>query len=162
MGKIRILITGGTIDAEKITRDKYLFEKTHLPQMLKQGRLTVPVILKVLMLKHSLEIGDEDRRLILQEIENSKEDKIIITHGTSTMVTTTKFLGNKTKKKTVVLTGAIIPFNKPGSDSLFNLGSAIIAVQILPPSVYIVMNGKIFKWNNVNKNIKKMIFETEN
>ena len=158
---IKILITGGTIDCERIEKkDKYVFEKTHLPEMLKQARCKVDIDSQVLMLKHSSYITDFDRKKILQSCKNCKEDKIIIMHGTITMVETAQLLGKNIKDKTIALLGSIVPFNQKNSDALFNLGCAISAVQALSKGVYITMNGKIFSWNNVRKNKELEIFET--
>jgi len=158
---IILFVTGGTIDCEKIdpATNKYIFTKTHLPEMLKQARNRVDIELEVLLLKHSMDITDSDRKKILQKCKSCKEDKIVITHGTITMVETAQFLGKSIKDKTIVLTGAIIPYNQKNSDALFNLGCAITAVQLLPKGVYITMNGKIFLWNNVRKNKKLQEFE---
>jgi len=158
--KIKLFITGGTIDCEKIEgKDKYIFGKTHLPEMLKQGKCLVKISLEVLMLKDSIYMDNEDRKKILRSCKNCREDKIIITHGTDTMAETAEVLGKDTKDKTIVLLGAMVPYNKKDSDALFNLGCAISAVQLLPKGVFIVMNGKIFNWNNARKNKEIGIFE---
>jgi len=158
--KIKLFITGGTIDCEKIEdRDKYIFKKTHLPEMLEQAKCKVDIDSQVLMMKDSIYMSDEDRKEILQGCENCAEDKIIITHGTDTMVETAQVLGKNIKNKTIVLLGAMIPYNQKKSDALFNLGYAISAVQVLPKGVYIAMNGKIFNWNHVRKNKELGIFE---
>lgn len=158
---IKILITGGTIDCEAIEQNnKYVFEKTHVPEMLKQGRCALNISIQVLMLKDSIYMCNKDREKILQSCKDLKEDKIIITHGTDTMVETAQFLGKNIKNKTIVLLGAMIPYNQKKSDALFNLGCAVSAVQFLPKGVYITMNGKIFSWSNVRKNKKLGIFET--
>ena len=150
---IKILITGGTIDVEKIKEgDKYIFDKTYLPEMLEQGRCKVDVASQVLMLKDSIYMTNEDREKILQSCKDCKENKIIITHGTDSMVETAQVLGKNIKDKTIVLFGAVIPYNKEDSDALFNLGCAVSAVQSLAKGVYTNMNGKIFSWDNVRKN----------
>ncbi len=150
---IRILITGGTIDKEynPITGE-LTFSKSHLSNMLNQVRCKVKPVLEEVMLKDSLQMMKEDRELILKKCIGCPENKIIITHGTDTMVETARVLGDQVKEKTVVLVGAIIPYAFGASDALFNLGSAFSAVQVLPQGVYITMNGKIFHWNNVRKN----------
>lgn len=158
---IKLLITGGTIDCERIEeKDKYIFKKTHLPQMLEQGTCKIEINSQVLMLKDSIYMNDTDREKILQNCKDCKEDKIIITHGTDTMVETAQVLGKNIKNKTIVLLGAMIPYNKQNSDGLFNLGCAVSAVQTLPKGVYITMNGKILSWDNVRKNKELSIFET--
>lgn len=156
---IKLFVTGGTIDCEKIEAgDNYIFSTTHLPQMLEQGRNRVDIDIEVLMLKDSLLMNDADRELILQRCDAHEGYKIVITHGTDTMVETAKVLGNKIKDKTIVLLGAMVPYNQNNSDALYNLGGGITAVQTLPKGVYIIMNSKIFYWNNVRKN--KGEFET--
>jgi L-asparaginase len=158
---IKLFITGGTIDCVFYNpeTDDYQFNDTYIPKMLKQSRITLPIKTKKLMLKDSRDIKREDRELILKKCLECEEDKILITHGTFTMPETAKFLGNRIKNKTIVLLGSAIPFNENNSDALFNLGSAITAVQTLPKGVYITMNGKIFSWNNVRKNKKLGNFE---
>ncbi len=157
---IKIIITGGTID--KIYNESnggLTFSDTHINEMLDQARCKVPVSIKNLMLIDSLDMVDKDREVILNECKNSEESKIVITHGTDTMVETAGKLGKSIRDKTIVLLGAMIPFSLKRSDALFNLGCAIIAVQCLQSNVYIIMNGKIFTWDNVNKNKEKGIFE---
>lgn len=159
---IRIFITGGTIDnldKNKPETNEWDFNKTYIPEMLKQAKITLSVETEKLMLKDSRELTKKDRELILKKCQDCKEDKIIITHGTFTMPETAKFLGEKIENKTIVLTGSAIPFNEKNSDALFNLGCATLAVQTLPKGVYITMNGKCFNWNNVRKNLKTGEFE---
>ncbi len=149
---IRILITGGTIDKEyDPLTGELAFSKSHLSNMLNQVRCKVRVILEEVMLKDSLQMMDEDRREILKRCNESPEGKIIVTHGTDTMVETAQVLGDRAKGKTVVLIGAMIPYAFGASDALFNLGCAFSAVQALQPGVYITMNGRIFHWDNVRK-----------
>lgn len=156
---IKLLITGGTIDCEYIEGDKYFFKKTHLPEMLGQGRCKLDIREEIIMLKDSIYMTDEDRIKILQVCNDCNENKIIITHGTDTVVETAQVLGKNIKNKTIVLLGAMIPFNQEQSDALFNLGCAVSAVQCLPRGIYITMNGKIFNWNNVRKNKNLGLFE---
>ena len=157
---IKLIVTGGTIDkVYNESNGELAFSGTHINEMLGQARCEVPVSIKNLMLIDSLDMVDKDRQEILSECENSKESKIVITHGTDTMTETAEKLGKSIKDKTIVLLGAMIPFSLKESDALFNLGCAIIAVQCLQPDVYIAMNGKIFTWGNVNKNKEKGIFE---
>lgn len=161
MEKIEIIVTGGTIDCDSVdSKNNYLFDKTFLPKMLEQSRNKVPTELKVVMLKDSLYMTDSDRKKILEECKACKGNKIIITHGTDTMPETAKYLGERISNKTIVLVGAMTPFNQKDSDALFNLGSAVASVQLLENGVYISMNGKIFLWNNVRKNKELGIFET--
>jgi L-asparaginase len=157
---IRILIAGGTIDKEyDPLTGELTFVKSHLSNMLNQVRCRVRVVLQEVMLKDSLQMRDEDREEILKKCINCVEDKILITHGTDTMVETARFLGQNVKGKTVVLVGAMIPYAFGASDALFNLGCAFAAVQALQPGVYITMNGRIFTWDNVRKNKESKDFE---
>ncbi len=157
---IRILITGGTIDKEyDPLTGELTFSKSHLSKMLNQVRCRVRVILEEVMLKDSLQMMREDREEILKKCVHSLENKIIVTHGTDTMVETARFLGDNVKGKTVVLVGAMIPYAFGASDALFNLGCAFSAVQILQQGVYITMNGKIFHWDNIRKNRESGEFE---
>ncbi len=157
---IRILITGGTFDKEYNELDGGLFFKdTHVPEILKLGRSQVPVSLRTLMLLDSLELTDADRQIILDQCLKCPETKVVITHGTDTMVETAKFLGPRVQDRTVVLTGAMIPYTFGSSDGLFNLGSALAYAQTLPKGVYIAMNGRYFSWDNVTKNRQLGCFE---
>lgn len=159
--KIKILITGGTID--KIYDDlkgELTFDKTHVPAMLEQGRCNVDINIETLMLKDSLDMVEQDRMLILERCQACKEKRIIITHGTDTMTETAEVLGQRIKDKKIVLLGAMIPYSFDNSDSMFNLGCAITAVQSISNGVYITMNGKIFTWDKVLKNKDKGIFQT--
>ncbi len=151
---VRIFVTGGTFDKEYNERDGSLFFKdTHLHEMLQLGRCRVPVEVRTLMMVDSLEMDDEDRELILQQCRKSDADRIVITHGTDTMAVTARRLGEAgLPGKTVVLTGAMIPFAFGSSDGLFNLGAALAFAQSLPPGVYVAMNGRCFDWDNVRKN----------
>ncbi len=158
---IRLFITGGTIDCEKVGHDgNYIFTETHVPEMLKQSRNEADVKLEILMLKDSIHMDGADREKILQKCKSCEEDRIIITHGTDTMVETAQVLGKNIRKKTIVLLGAMVPYNnKTDSDALFNLGGAMTAAQLLPYGVYIAMHGKIFSWDNVRKNKAESRFE---
>uniref|UniRef100_A0A7C4YSB0 Asparaginase n=1 Tax=candidate division WOR-3 bacterium TaxID=2052148 RepID=A0A7C4YSB0_UNCW3 len=160
MEKIRIFVTGGTFDKEynELTGSLY-FKETHIHQMLELGRCKVPVEIRTLMMIDSLDMKDEDREIIALNCLKVEEKRIIITHGTDTMVETAKVIAEKVKDKTIVLTGAMVPYTFGSSDGLFNLGSAIAFVQVLPPGVYIAMNGKCFTYDNVRKNKKTGIFE---
>ena len=157
---IRILITGGTFDKEynELTGQLY-FNDSHLPEMLDLGRNLVPVEIRTLMMVDSLDISDTDRDLIAEHCIKSPEERIIITHGTDTMAETAVLLASRVKSKTVVLTGAMIPYKFGSSDGLFNLGSAFAFVQTLPHGVYIAMNGRYFNANNVRKNKLTCVFE---
>ena len=158
---VRIFVTGGTFDKEYNERDGSLFFKdTHLHEMLQLGRCRVPVEVRTLMMVDSLEMDDEDRDLILQQCRKSDADRIVITHGTDTMAVTARRLGEAgLPGKTVVLTGAMVPYAFGSSDGLFNLGSALSFAQVLPPGVYVAMNGRYFSWDKVRKNTKTGVFE---
>ena len=150
---IQIFITGGTFDKEYNELNGELFFKdTHLPEMLRLGRSRVEVLTKTLMMIDSLDMTDDDRMMIAEQCNSSEANKIVITHGTDTMVETGKKLAELVKGKTVVLTGAMIPYKFGSSDGLFNLGSALAFVQALPQGVYVAMNGRYFNWDNVWKN----------
>ena len=159
---IQIFVTGGTFDKEyNYITGKLFFKNTHLTDMLERGRCTLDIKIKTLMMVDSLEMNDHDRSYILEECNDSKADKIIITHGTDTMVQTATFLSEQINKhKSIVITGAMIPYAfGNSSDGFFNLGSALAFVQVLPPGIYITMNGKIFNYNQVKKNYDNGYFE---
>jgi len=160
---IRIIVTGGTFDKEYDMIDGSLhFGETHLPEILKLGRCTVDYSVRTTMMIDSLEMTDDDRALIFNSTKKCKQDKIVITHGTDTMTETAKYLAEAKLEKTVVITGAMIPYKFGASDALFNLGSAIAYAQSLPNGVYIVMNGKYHNWDKVRKNRKTGFFEELN
>jgi L-asparaginase len=157
---IRIFVTGGTFDKEYNELTGQLFFKdSHLPEMLDLGRNLVPVDIRTLMMIDSLEMTDIDRELIARHCSDVDEGRIIITHGTDTMAETASVLAEKVKGKTIVLTGAMIPYKFGSSDGLFNLGSAMAFVQTLPPGVYVAMNGRYFHAGNVRKNKETGEFE---
>ena len=157
---IRLFVTGGTFDKEynELT-GKLFFKDTHLREMLDLGRCKVGTEIQTLMMIDSLEMTDEDRKGILEECRNANEERIVITHGTDTMEETAHLLGKELPDKTIVLTGAMVPYKFGSSDGLFNLGSALAFVQTLPHGVYIAMNGRYFHWDNVRKNRKTGEFE---
>jgi L-asparaginase len=158
---IQIFVTGGTFDKQYnyITGELY-FEDTHLKEMFDLGRCSLDIDIRTLMMVDSLEMTEEDRGIIVHNCSRSQEDKIIITHGTDRMVETAKALANASIPKTIVLTGAMVPYAfGTSSDGFFNLGSALAFVQRLPPGVYIVMNGRCFDWDKVEKNRSTGIFE---
>ena len=160
---IRLFITGGTFDKEYNERQGTLsFKDTHLRDMLVLGRNLVDVEVRTLMMLDSLEMDDEDRQVILSQCRKCPRDLIVITHGTDTMEITAKLLGENITDKTIVLTGAMIPYAFGSSDGLFNLGSALAFAQSLPAGVYIAMNGRFFTWNNVRKNRDAGVFEELN
>lgn len=161
MQMIQILITGGTFDKSynHLKGDLY-FKKTHIPEMLERSKSRLNVNVKTLMMIDSLEMTHKDIQLIINECINSKSKRIIITHGTDTMVRTASKIAKEVKDKTIVLTGAMIPYAfGSSSDGFFNLGSALSFVQVLKKGVYVAMNGQYFKHDNVKKNIEKGFFE---
>jgi L-asparaginase len=159
---ILILATGGTFDKEYDELHGRLdFENTHVPQMVKLGRCRLEVEVRTTMLRDSLDLSDEDREALASICLRAAEKQIVITHGTDTMAESAAVLARRLEGsgKTVVMTGAMIPFAFGSSDGLFNLGSALSFVQVLPPGVYVAMNGRYFPWNNVRKNRDLGIFE---
>lgn len=157
---IRLFVTGGTFDKEyDEINGRLFFEDTHLPQMLELGRCRADVRVRTLMMVDSLEMTDADRDLIAHNCAEAPERGIVITHGTDTMVETARVLAARVDGKTIVLTGAMIPIAFGSSDGLFNLGGAVTAVQVLPPGVYITMNGRVFPWDRVRKNRSTGVFE---
>lgn len=160
---IRIFVTGGTFDKEYNELTGQLFFKdSHLPEMLELGRNLVPVNIRTLMMIDSLEMSDIDRELIARHCAESEEEQIIITHGTDTMADTAELLAKTVKDKTIVITGAMVPYKFGSSDGLFNLGSAFAFVQTLPKGVYVAMNGRYFLAGNVKKNKLTGEFEEVN
>lgn len=159
---IRVLVTGGTFDKEydELTGALF-FRNTHLPEMLRLGRSKLEVAVQTVCMMDSLEMGSEQRARILDACLASPEARILVTHGTDTMVETAEVLarGLEGSAKTVVLTGAMVPFAFGSSDGLFNLGSALSFAQILPAGVYVAMNGRYFPWDNVRKNKAEGVFE---
>ncbi len=157
---IKILVTGGTFDKEYNELNGTLFFKdTHLSEMLSLGRSRIDVTVETLMMIDSLEMTDAHRETIALHCAAAACDKIVITHGTDTMVETARYLAPRITNKTIVLTGAMVPYKFGSSDGLFNLGSALAFVQTLPNGVYISMNGRYFPWDNVRKNKSAGEFE---
>jgi L-asparaginase len=157
---IRIFVTGGTFDKtyDEI-RGRLAFGDTHLQEMLTLGRSRVPVAIQTLMMIDSLDMSEADRELIVRNCVECSEARIVVTHGTDTMIETARALSQGVQGKTVVLTGAMIPYAFGSSDGLFNLGSALSFAQVLPPGVYIAMNGQRFAWDAVRKNRETGVFE---
>lgn len=161
--RIRVFITGGTFDKEynELTGELF-FKKTHLPDMLRLGRCRLDVAVETLLMIDSLQMTDEHRQLILRKCSAAREQRIVITHGTDTMERTARVLGKQADGKTIVLTGAMVPYTFGSSDGMFNLGTALAFVQTLSPGVYVAMNGRCFPWNRVRKNRAQGVFETIN
>jgi len=158
--KIRLLVTGGTFDKEYNEIEGTLFFKdTHVREMLGLGRCRLDLEVRTLMMIDSLEMTDVDRELILKSCLAPDSDRVVITHGTDTMAETARYLGERVKDRTIVLTGAMVPYTFGSSDGLFNLGSALAFAQAISPGVYVAMNGRCFDWNNVRKNKTSGAFE---
>src|SRR5690606_15500947 len=138
------------------------FEETHVPEMLKLGRCVLDTEIRTVMMIDSLEMTHTDRELLLHNCKNAEEDKILITHGTDTMAETAQYIAKENLNKTIVLTGAMIPYKFGSSDGFFNLGAALAFLQTLPKGVYIAMNGRYYHWDNVIKNKKTGFFEEIN
>jgi L-asparaginase len=152
---IRIFITGGTFDKEynEMTGELY-FKDTHIPEMLELGRCKAELQIRTLMMTDSQSMTGEDRAIILHNCKKAAENRIIITHGPDTMVETARLLAKSNLIKTIVLTGAMVPYTFGSSDGLFNLGSSLAFAQTLPQGVYIAMNGKCFAADRVRKDKK--------
>jgi L-asparaginase len=163
MSAIRIFVTGGTFDKEynELTGSLF-FKDTHLPEMLRLGRCRAEVSISTLMMIDSLDMTDADRASIVDQCRRAAESRVVVTHGTDTIVETAAALAAAlpaARGKTIVLTGAMIPYAFGSSDGLFNMGSALSFVQVLPPGVYIAMNGRYFPWDRVRKNRESGVFE---
>jgi len=158
--RIQIFVTGGTFDKEynELTGELF-FKETHVPDMLGLGRSLLDVDIETLMMIDSLQMTDDHRRLILDHCTASPHTRIVITHGTDTMEQTAAVLGEAIAGRTIVLTGAMVPYKFGSSDGMFNLGTALAFAQTLPPGVYISMNGRYFPWYGVRKNRERGVFE---
>jgi L-asparaginase len=159
--RIRILVTGGTFDKEydELT-GRLFFKETHLPEMLRRGRCRLDVDTETVMMIDSLDLDDAGRQQIVDRVRACEEAHVVVTHGTDTMVQTAGALaGAGIRDKTIVLTGAMVPYAFGSSDGLFNLGSALSFAQVLPPGVYVAMNGQHFRWDAVRKNTASGCFE---
>ncbi|HYE39304.1 MAG TPA: asparaginase domain-containing protein [Ramlibacter sp.] len=158
---LRIVATGGTFDKHYNELTGVLgFSESHLPAVIERTRMTVPVQLDVLPLLDSLDMQDPDRARVLDTCQRAAEHAIVIIHGTDTMRETAAVLGAANLGKTIVLTGAMIPYEIANSDALFNLGVAVGVAQVLPAGVYVAMNGQVFPWDNVQKNKSAGVFQT--
>ena len=158
---VRLFVTGGTFDKEyDELNGRLFFQDTHVLEMLRLGRCLLDVEVRTLMMIDSLEMTDDDRGLIASHCQGAPEPRIVITHGTDTMERTAAVLGPRFGHKTIVLTGAMVPYTFGSSDGLFNLGTALAFAQTLPPGVYVAMNGRCFPWDEVRKNRELGIFES--
>lgn len=157
---LRIIATGGTFDKHYNELNGTLgFADSHMPAVLARTRMTIPVELEILPLLDSLDMQDEDRARVLASCQAAPEKSIVIVHGTDTMKETAGVLGQVALSKTIVFTGAMIPYSIANSDALFNLGFATAAAQTLPAGVYVAMNGQVFAWDNVTKNKTAGVFQ---
>jgi len=157
---LRIIATGGTFDKHYNELNGVLgFSDSHLPDVIARSRMTIPVELETLALLDSLDMQDADRQRVLAACQGAQEKAIVIVHGTDTMRDTAEVLGAAANDKTIVFTGAMIPYEIANSDALFNFGFACGVAQVLPPGVYVAMNGKIFNWDNVTKNRAAGVFQ---
>lgn len=157
--KVKIFTTGGTID--KVYFDQKSEYQVGDPQaggVLEKANVVVEYEVESILKKDSLDLTDADRELIRSKVESTLFDRIIIIHGTDTMIETAQVL-DSISGKTIVMTGSMYPAQFKDSDAVFNLGSAITSVQILEPGIYIAMNGRIFTPGNARKNIKLNRFE---
>lgn len=162
MNDLRIITTGGTFDKlYDAVKGELTFRESQLPRILQRSRLTLSVCLEGPLAVDSLYMSEEERKDIVKYIENSGEERIVVIHGTDTMVETATLAASSGRLggKTVVFTGAMIPYSLEDSDAEFNLGFAIASVQLLPCGVYIAMGGRVYNWNEVRKNREKGIFE---
>ena len=149
---IRIVVTGGTLDKQyDEVKGALAFRETNVEHVLARGRCKLEVRIDVLMLVDSLDMTAAQRAEIVRACRNCSETQVVVTHGTDTMVETAQALAVADTGKTIVLTGAMVPYAFGSSDGLFNLGSALSFVQALPPGVYVAMNGRWFAWDNVRK-----------
>jgi L-asparaginase len=159
--KLRILVTGGTFDKvyDELT-GRLFFRDSHVPQMLQRGRCRLDVAVETVMMIDSLDMDDRGRAAVVGRCRAAAERALVVTHGTDTMVETARTLADAAiDGKTIVLTGAMVPFAFGSSDGLFNLGSALSFAQVLPAGVYVAMNGQYFDWNRVRKNRESGVFE---
>jgi L-asparaginase len=158
--KVRLLITGGTIDkVYNQSNGELEFDKTHFPEMVKRSRVEVDLTLEEIMLLDSLDMVDKERDLIVDSCRRSEEDFILITHGTDTMCDTARLIGESDIDKTIVLFGAMVPYAVSNSDALFNFGCALGSLQLLESGVYVAMNGRVLPWDDVEKNRALGVFQ---
>lgn len=159
--QVRVIVTGGTFDKHyDAIKGELTFKASHLPAILEQARVTLPVALEINQLIDSLEMRDAHRSSVLAACERAPEKHLVVIHGTDTMALTATVIGNAALDKTIVLTGAMIPYSVQGSDALFNLGFALAAAQTLPVGTFVAMNGQVFGWQDVQKNKQGGVFET--
>ena len=159
--KVRLLITGGTIDKVfNQSNGELEFDETHFPEMVKRSRVEVDLTLEEIMLLDSLDMVDKERDLIVDSCMRCEEDFILITHGTDTMCDTARLIGESDIDKTIVLFGAMVPYAVSNSDALFNFGCALGSLQLLESGVYVAMNGRVLPWDDVEKNRALGVFQS--
>ncbi|MFA5158470.1 MAG: asparaginase domain-containing protein [Patescibacteria group bacterium] len=158
---ITFFITGGTIDGIDYKNESEAPKnpKSNIPDFLKQVQITEPCVSEILFLKDSRFVNDNDRSIIADKCATSSSEHIIVTHGSFTMVKTATYLAHKQLPKTIVLVGSKTPATEPQSDALQNLRFAVEEVQKLSHGVYIVMQSRIFNWDNARKNLSTGEFE---
>ena len=164
---LRLLACGGTFDKRYQPLTGELgFTDSQLPAIVERARLTIPTIVETVLQVDSLDMTDTHREQVLAACRAAPEAAIVITHGTDTMAETAAALGphfgenaNAAAGKTVVLTGAMVPYAIAQSDALFNLGFACACAQTLAPGVWIAMNGRVHPWHSVRKNRDAGVFE---
>jgi L-asparaginase len=156
--KIRIFCLGGTIDKIYFdAKSKYEVGAPSIGKILREHNVSLDFEVTSLMAKDSLEMTDEDREQVREAVAGASEDKVIITHGTDTMVKTAEVL-RSIANKTIVLTGALSPAIFKDSDAIFNVGCAIAAAQVASAGVYITMNGRVFESDKVVKDVENNRF----
>ncbi|MDF3035001.1 MAG: asparaginase [Paucimonas sp.] len=158
--ELRIIAAGGTFDKhyDEIA-GRLDFAHSHLPEAIARARITERIEFEQVFLLDSLDMTDSDRRLLLDACVRAAESAIVIVHGTDTMAETARLISEAGLAKTVILTGAMVPYELAHSDAMFNLGFACGAAQLLPPGVYVAMNGRVFNAVNVAKNRAQGVFE---
>ena len=155
----RIIVTGGTFDKRyDAIKGELTFTETHLPALLQQGRVKLPLAVDIRLLIDSLQMTEEHRQQVLEACRESPERSIVVVHGTDTMVQTAQVVGRAALEKTVVFTGAMVPYSVQGSDAEFNLGFALAAAVTLPAGAYVAMNARIFSWDDVEKDRGEGVF----
>ena len=158
--RARIIVTGGTFDKQyDAIKGELTFKDTHLPAILEQARVTIPVAIEINQLIDSLHMNDEHRQRVLEACRAAPERALVVVHGTDTMVQTAGVVGRAALPKTIVFTGAMIPYSVQGSDALFNLGFALALAGTLPAGAYVAMNGRVFPWDDVRKDTATGRFE---
>ena len=159
---VRIIVTGGTFDKHyDAIKGELTFKESHLPAILQQARVTVPVAIEVNQLIDSLHMTDEHREGVLAACSAAPEKSIVVVHGTDTMAETAQVVGRAALDKAIVFTGAMIPYSVQGSDALFNLGFAVAAAQVMAPGTYVAMNARVFSWDAVRKDKASGQFEAK-